>query len=312
MRFLRILAWLAAIGVAVLTVGAALAPHTAVAALLNNLLLQMAVGTAGLLLLTMLLRRWRPALVMGVMLAVQAGLLAPGADLGLDGSAQAAAGEPIRIVAYNLLFNNRDHARSLEFLRQEAADVVVLEEVTPEWGAALEALADVYPYRVDGSRSGYTGMALLSRLPLVRSSAGWTDGDPAPVVDAVVDFGDRQLRVVGTHVTHGFYRGGFAHQARQLDSLVDYMGTTDMPTVLAGDFNMASWAPRLQDLAERTGLAVTPGLVGTWHASLPAPARVPIDHVLASPDLRVTGRTVGPDLGSDHRPVLVTLQPADG
>jgi len=35
--------------------------------------------------------------------------------------------------------------------------------------------------------------------------------------------------------------------------------------------------------------------------------RVPIDHCLVSSELAVVNHEVGPDLGSDHFPVLVTL-----
>lgn len=307
-KAVRFLSWLAALGAVVLTAGAALSPHTPGAALLNNVLLQVATGTLGLVVLLALLRRWRPALLTVAMLGCQAVLLAPGADLGgIASSARASAAGPVRVVAYNLLYANHDHARSLDFLRHEAADVVLLEEVTPEWAGALEGLDDVYPYRIQCAYRRACFLALLSRIPLDRASAGFTADGITPVVEAVVTLDDRQVRVVGTHITHGLYRGGFAYQARQLDSLARHLNAGDMPTVLGGDFNMAPWAPRLLALARDTGLAVTPGLAGTWPASLPVPARVPIDHVLVSADLRADTRTVGPDLGSDHRPVTVTL-----
>jgi endonuclease/exonuclease/phosphatase family metal-dependent hydrolase len=35
--------------------------------------------------------------------------------------------------------------------------------------------------------------------------------------------------------------------------------------------------------------------------------RIPIDHVVVSPEVRVTDRRVGPDVGSDHLPVEATL-----
>ena len=52
--------------------------------------------------------------------------------------------------------------------------------------------------------------------------------------------------------------------------------------------------------------------IHTWPAFLPMPARIPIDHVMTGSGLRVVERTVGPDLGSDHRPVIATIGWDDG
>ncbi len=56
----------------------------------------------------------------------------------------------------------------------------------------------------------------------------------------------------------------------------------------------------------------TCALIRGQAGATPNPARIPIDHVMASDGLQVLDRTVGPDIGSDHRPVTVTLTWADG
>jgi endonuclease/exonuclease/phosphatase (EEP) superfamily protein YafD len=45
--------------------------------------------------------------------------------------------------------------------------------------------------------------------------------------------------------------------------------------------------------------------LGRWFA-------LPIDHTLVSPGVRVVQREVGPDLGSDHRPVTTTIEFSHG
>jgi len=91
--------------------------------------------------------------------------------------------------------------------------------------------------------------------------------------------------------------------------------------ILAGDFNATldhmSGLPRADggtlgrcaDAADATGNAA----VGTWPTILPPLLGGPIDHVMASPEWRVTGMRViqsHDGLGSDHRPVLAQLSPA--
>jgi endonuclease/exonuclease/phosphatase (EEP) superfamily protein YafD len=64
------------------------------------------------------------------------------------------------------------------------------------------------------------------------------------------------------------------------------------------------------DAADATGNAA----VGTWPAALPALLGAPIDHVMATANWRVSGFRVVEShdgYGSDHRPVLAQLSPAD-
>jgi len=62
------------------------------------------------------------------------------------------------------------------------------------------------------------------------------------------------------------------------------------------------------DAAQQTGNAA----VGTWPTTIPPLLGTPIDHVLATPNWRVTGFRVVQDedgAGSDHRPILAQLSP---
>jgi endonuclease/exonuclease/phosphatase (EEP) superfamily protein YafD len=96
----------------------------------------------------------------------------------------------------------------------------------------------------------------------------------------------------------------------------------DANVIMAGDFNAT--------LDHMTGLGVdggTMGLchdaaaetgngaVGTWTTELPPLAGAPIDHVMVSPHWRATGSLVVRSLdgsGSDHRPLVVQLEPSPG
>ncbi|MDA0275619.1 MAG: hypothetical protein O3A06_12010 [Proteobacteria bacterium] len=50
------------------------------------------------------------------------------------------------------------------------------------------------------------------------------------------------------------------------------------------------------------------GLAPTWPASAAGLMGVPIDHLLVTCQWRVVAGRAGPNLGSDHLPVLATLE----
>jgi endonuclease/exonuclease/phosphatase (EEP) superfamily protein YafD len=76
--------------------------------------------------------------------------------------------------------------------------------------------------------------------------------------------------------------------------------------VMAGDLNTTPWARGLwgaeQAQMRRAGLAVP-----TWPNAWGGLSMLPLDHVLASPGWQLLDAQTGPDLGSDHRPVVVRL-----
>ncbi|WP_256199492.1 endonuclease/exonuclease/phosphatase family protein [Verrucomicrobium spinosum] len=78
--------------------------------------------------------------------------------------------------------------------------------------------------------------------------------------------------------------------------------------IVAGDFNCTPWAWLYKDFLYQTHLVDTSQgrlFEATRHVWLPD--RIMIDHVFVSSDWKVSGREVGPDFGSDHRPVFVSL-----
>ena len=83
----------------------------------------------------------------------------------------------------------------------------------------------------------------------------------------------------------------------------------DELALLAGDLNATPWSMALDplhatDLRDgRLGF----GYLGTWPARLPAPVRIPIDHLWVGPGWCVRSFEVGPNIHSDHLPLAVAL-----
>ncbi|MCA9792481.1 MAG: endonuclease/exonuclease/phosphatase family protein, partial [Candidatus Eremiobacteraeota bacterium] len=143
------------------------------------------------------------------------------------------------------------------------------------------------------------GIALLSRHePVSLEVADYGAGVPS----LLADFGD--FRLLATHppppINSSYHQMGQAHLARVAEVI------EGSPLILAGDLNATSWSPPLHRL-EKAGLVNSRrgfGVLTTWPTH-PLFLRIPIDQVLVSPTIGVADCRVGPDLGSDHLPLVV-------
>ena len=80
-----------------------------------------------------------------------------------------------------------------------------------------------------------------------------------------------------------------------------------MPMIVAGDLNCTPWSYPFKDFIHGAGLMdsrLNLGIETTWPAAI-WPLRMPLDHVLNTPDLDCKQREVEADCGSDHLPVFV-------
>jgi endonuclease/exonuclease/phosphatase (EEP) superfamily protein YafD len=219
-----------------------------------------------------------------------------------------AGGDVLRIVSLNVLAGNADSDRTLAYLRQCDADVVVLLEVDHAWAEAVAMLEPRYPHGLVHPRADRFGIAVLSRLPLANHRVEALAEGP-PVVIADLPRGSKGCLLVAAHPPAPISASWSVRRDAQLAAIGDVAATESRPVIVAGDLNATPWSHGFRQLVRLRGLrdsALGRGLQPTWNARHLAP-RIPIDHVVVSPAVRVLSRRVGPDVGSDHLPVEATL-----
>jgi endonuclease/exonuclease/phosphatase (EEP) superfamily protein YafD len=217
-------------------------------------------------------------------------------------------GESLEIVSLNVFALNADKDRTLAYLRHRAADVVVLVEIEASWAEALESLAALYPHRVIEPRDDMFGVAVLSQLPLESPRVEEPAGGP-PVIVTGVRRGEQRFLLMAAHPPAPISAAWSARRDAQLAAIGDLAAAESQPVIVAGDLNATPFSHGFRQLTRLRGLrdsALGRGLQNTWNARHWLP-RIPIDHVVVSPEVRVVSRTVGPDVGSDHLPVEATL-----
>ncbi|MEK7819654.1 MAG: endonuclease/exonuclease/phosphatase family protein [Pseudomonadota bacterium] len=238
-----------------------------------------------------------------VVLAINAATLAPYVSV-MPAQARTPA---LTLVALNLRIDNPETDRVLAFLRRENADVVVLSEISPHWEEALKSLADVYPHRVDKLDC----RPRINCSVLMLAKAPWQDAgvlraeDAPPLVWARVARNGRDVTVIGTHLMWPFAP---RLQARQVETLAAFVRRLDTPVVVAGDLNLTPWSALFARLESQAKLRrAKGGIVQTWPAGL-VPFGIPIDHALTDLPPDAVALRAGPDVGSDHLPIIVDLR----
>ncbi len=208
----------------------------------------------------------------------------------------------------NVQGGNRDYEALFASVAEVRPDVLALAEVTPAWGARLEALRGDYPYSSVLARPGGSGLALFSRLPLEGAEGLDIDASTHPVMRARVVLPRSSLSLLLLHPPTPMRPAKFRHRANQFEMADGLLGAG--PRVLVGDLNATPWSPYFKELLARTRLRDAregAGLVTTWPASMPPLLRIPIDHCLVSEEVRVRAVRAGPRTGSDHLPLVVEL-----
>jgi vancomycin resistance protein VanJ len=235
----------------------------------------------------------------------------------------AAAPAELRVLTWNLEAGERAGPDAVRLLGDHPADLVALQELTPEVAAAIDAdpvLVARFPHRALEPRPGVAGIGLLSRFPI----EGVTGAIEPVRIEARIRLPDRSLVVLNAHPFPGrigllagipvgldpTVRNGDLERLRSRVAQLDAAGED---VLLIGDFNTAPTEPAFRRLAgelhdAHAEVGLGPGW--TWR-----PARfaflgiglLRIDLVLSTSALRpVTISTACPSRG-DHCLVEASL-----
>lgn len=223
----------------------------------------------------------------------------------------------LRILLSNVYVRNQDKTQVPALVKREQPDIALFMEVDHRWSAALQSLRSQMPYRF----AAPSDLTLYSRLPL-RTQRLF--GPPhAPSLAVTVDIGGQSVMIVATHPLPP-RPDRFAERNAEFERVADFIQQQDpqLPLVLIGDLNTTMWSPYYRQLVQKAGLRNGRqgfGILPTWPAptphSKPSPviaflklfAWIPIDHVLVNSQVHVQQFRVGPNVASDHLPVIADL-----
>ncbi len=232
--------------------------------------------------------------------------------------AHAPTGPHFRIVTYNVNWGGPRPDLAAEAIRQSGADIVCLQETTPEWEKFLRHTLrndyDFAEFRHSQTRYG-GGLAFLSKfrcreLVYIPSATGWFDGwimkfetpvGPVQVLNVHLrpPVSDR-----GSWVSGYFTTGD--NRAQEIKLFYDKRAR-QLPTLVVGDFNDTEGSRSVKQLEAEgftNALAQFDRSTPTWrwrYGVVSLKRRV--DHIMFSPEMYCCSARVIPAGASDHFPV---------
>lgn len=218
----------------------------------------------------------------------------------------------LRVLVVNVNGRLENADALFRIVRGYDPDLLLAVETDAWWDEQLATLKPAFTgsvQQIAGARA-YFGMHLFSKHPLVESEILFPVSDGVPAIRAEV-----RMPTGGTVLFYGLhprpprpFQSSVMRDAQLMLAATAARESTGA-TVVAGDFNAVPWEPVLRRMLRIGGLLdprAGRGYLASYNAQKPI-FYWPIDHILATRELGVTGFDRGPAFGSDHWPVVADL-----
>lgn len=220
----------------------------------------------------------------------------------------------VSIVSFNVLSSNRSKAEVINWLlsqlHQSKETIIFLMEVDQDWSSALQELKSKFPYSIEIPREDNFGVALFSTSPLDKIEVVEFDLNEIPALVGTILIGGKEIQFYGIHTMPPLGSARFDQRNLYLDRLRSHIDESQRPVILVGDFNCSPWSPNMDRIF--TGKSGSKPLLDpfpyltrphTWEAF--GFISTAIDFILVNDLPGGYEASVGPHMGSDHKPVVL-------
>lgn len=217
----------------------------------------------------------------------------------------------ITFATFNKLYSNSDLSRASDYFSDQNVDVLAIQEAqTDEVEQIREQLGFEYSHAPDDLRTSFgTIVGIISRYPIESAETIALTNDYSLVRAVIVTPEQGKIAFYAVHLPGPFSPDLYRDRDTDIEALGRILQEETLPVVLGGDFNTTVFSPSLRQFNAVTDSIVQPVTLERWPQcswyGYGAPLCLRIDHVYISEDLQLVDVNISPDLGSDHRAVVV-------
>ena len=219
----------------------------------------------------------------------------------------------IKIMVSNVLTPNDDTQKLVDLVKQRQPDVLITLESDKKWEKALHQIESDYPYTVKVPLDNLYGMHLYSKLELVDPVVKYLMIDDIPSIHTQLRLrNDRLIWLYCLHPMPPSPTEADKSTTRDAELLMvgKHIKEHKQTAILAGDLNDVAWSKTTKRFQRISGLLdprIGRHFINTFHADYPF-LRWALDHLFHSTCFTVVDIERLPSIGSDHFPVMTTLQ----
>ena len=219
----------------------------------------------------------------------------------IDGAPAPTGAREVRVLFANLLGEPDVLVKTAALAQTSGADVVALTELPPGGAAAVRVVLPGY-----GCITAPTGaQTAFTTVIAAKSCTGVGESQFSRPSD-VVYLDHAGVRIVSLHPRPPV--GPWATGERNAAIVEAVRLRASGPSLLIGDFNVTPYSSGLDPVGAAGFVRARCGapFTTTWRDANPL-LGLAIDLAFVSPDLQLTGCQVGPWIGSDHAPLIVSV-----
>jgi endonuclease/exonuclease/phosphatase (EEP) superfamily protein YafD len=194
--------------------------------------------------------------------------------------------EPMYKVAhFNLSARNSTYFDLLRTIKKTKADIVSLQEVTPDWNLILrDSFADEYPHHCEAMGEGFQKIYLYSKYPFLHCDTFYCESSPNIQVSLRTPRG--LLNIIDSYIHPPLFTSAYEHLKCQLDSIGRRVRNSSAPSITVGEYNIHASSAEIQDFRTISNLKDSRrGYVPFRNDGSLSFLEVPVDHIFYTPQL---------------------------
>lgn len=231
----------------------------------------------------------------------------------------------IRVLSYNLRFNNQQHVEMGRIIQEQNPDVLLVQELSQGWNRFLtKTLKKSHPYHQTYPKSNAYGMGLFSKYPIHSTQYLWQYRGLPFAQNNTIQIEEKSVRICNTHLESPAIAlenlanfGSVLHQnhTRRIDeykNLEHQMSqATYGPQILMGDLNTMPIEPLYRTISQDwcpLPYAIRRKGLFTFPAHAPYPAFLALDHAFFRGEIAPIHAELIKNGTSDHHGILVDFE----